>query len=393
LPWRPARPGAPSTREISPIYDTATADRPERAVLAGLAGRRTPAQVEASLTELARLADTAGLEVLDRMTQRRGATRAATYLTRGKVEELEALCRARDADVVLFDDDLSPAQVRTLEKKLQVKVIDRSELILAIFARRARTRESRLQVELAQLEYSLPRLRHMWQHLSRTGGGIGTRGPGETQLEVDRRRARDRIARLKRALGEVERERETQRKGRRRLFRAALVGYTNAGKSTLFNALTRSQVQTEDRLFATLDATTRRLSGGPGANGGGPSLLVTDTVGFIRKLPHHLVASFHSTLAETLEADLLLVVVDAADPEGEAQRAEVERVLDELGVVGRPRLLLFNKIDRVSDEVERLGLRVRHPGCCLISARTGEGLEALRERLAREAAERGVRAA
>jgi GTP-binding protein HflX len=172
-----------------------------------------------------------------------------------------------------------------------------------------------------------------------------------------------------------------------------LVGYTNAGKSTLFNALTRSQVQTEDRLFATLDATTRRLSGGPGANGGGPSLLVTDTVGFIRKLPHHLVASFHSTLAETLEADLLLVVVDAADPEGEAQRAEVERVLDELGVVGRPRLLLFNKIDRVSDEVERLGLRVRHPGCCLISARTGEGLEALRERLAREAAERGVRAA
>ena len=361
--------------------------------MAGLAGRRAPHDVEASLDELERLADTAGLAVKGRMLQRRGLTRASTYLSTGKVEELSALAKEHDADVAVFDDDLSPAQVRTLEKQLNVKVVDRSELILDIFASRARTRESRLQVELAQLEYSLPRLRHMWQHLSRTGGGIGTRGPGETQLEVDRRRARERIAKLKAALEEVERERETQRKQRRRLFRAALVGYTNAGKSTLFNALTRARVHTEDRLFATLDATTRRLAGGPDDSGAASRILVTDTVGFIRKLPHHLVASFRSTLAETLEADVLLVVVDASDPEAEAQRAEVERVLDELGVSERPRILVFNKMDAVEDDPERLALRVRHPECLLVSALRNEGLDALRSRLLSEASERRTRAA
>jgi GTP-binding protein HflX len=269
-----------------------------------------------------------------------------------------------------------------------VRVIDRSELILDIFARRARSREARLQVELAQLEYQLPRLRHMWQHLSRPGGGIGTRGPGETQLEVDRRRARERIGRLKAALADVDRERETQRKARRREFRVAIVGYTNAGKSTLFNYLTRSAVPTEDRLFATLDATTRRLAGANGAAGKARrsgSVLVTDTVGFIRKLPHHLVASFRSTLSEVVEADLLLLLADAADPEVEAQLADVERVLDELGATGRPRAIAFNKIDRLPEPIEALGFRGRYPGCLLVSAASGEGLDALRERLLVEA--------
>ena len=390
----PRRAGASNfIREDALIYETAAANRPERAVLAGLAGRRAPDEVNASLDELERLADTARLQVKGRMLQRRGAPRASTYLSTGKVEELSALAKEQDADVAVFDDDLTPAQVRTLEKQLNVKVVDRSELILDIFAARARTRESRLQVELAQLEYSLPRLRHMWQHLSRTGGGIGTRGPGETQLEVDRRRARERIARLKGALEEVERERETQRKQRRRLFRVALVGYTNAGKSTLFNVLTRAQVHTEDRLFATLDATTRRLSGGPDDNGMAARILITDTVGFIRKLPHHLVASFRSTLAETLEADVLLVVVDAADPEAEAQRAEVDRVLDELGVAERPRILVFNKIDQVEDEPERMGLRVLHPNCLLVSALRGQGVDTVRGRIQAEASERRTRAA
>jgi len=319
------------------------------------------------------------------MVQRRGRIHPATFLSKGKLEELREKVKTLEADVALFDDDLSPAQVRNLEKELEVRVVDRSELILDIFARRARTRESRLQVELAQLQYTLPRLRHMWQHLGRLGGGIGTRGPGETQLEVDRRRARERIAKLKASLEQVERERETQRKSRRREFRVALVGYTNAGKSTLFNALTRAAVPTEDRLFATLDATTRRMSGPPAPGERPRAILVTDTVGFIRKLPHHLVASFRSTLTETLEADLLVVMADAADPDFPAQLAEVERVLDELGAAGRPRLLVFNKVDRVAGDEDVLGLAVRYPGSLAISARTGSGLEALRARLWAEA--------
>jgi GTP-binding protein HflX len=392
----PARRG-PFRRDHS-IYDTRTPYRPERAVLVGHCRGRSETRIAASLVELERLADTAGARVVDRLMQKRGSTSPATFLSKGKVEELTALCAAREADLAAFDDDLSPAQVRNLEKALAVRVIDRSELILDIFARRARSREARLQVELAQLEYTLPRLRHMWQHLSRTGGGIGIRGPGETQLEVDRRRARERIGRLKAALADVDRERETQRKARRREFRVAIVGYTNAGKSTLFNALTRSAVHTEDRLFATLDATTRRLAGGraaAGRTGRAGAVLVTDTVGFIRKLPHHLVASFRSTLSEVVEADLLLLLADAADPEVEAQLADVERVLDELGATGRPRAVAFNKIDRLPEPLEALGFRARFPGCLLISAATGEGLDELRAWLAAEAgqAQRGARAA
>ncbi len=353
-------------------------------MLVGHCRGRGESRIAASLTELERLADTAGAEVVDRLLQKRGTVHPATFLSKGKVGELAALCAAREADLAAFDDDLSPAQVRTLEKALAVRVIDRSELILSIFARRARTREARLQVELAQLEYMLPRLRHMWQHLSRTGGGIGTRGPGETQLEVDRRRARERIGRLRTALAVVDRERETQRKARRREFRVAIVGYTNAGKSTLFNALTRSSVHTEDRLFATLDATTRRLAA-DGRPRGARALLVTDTVGFIRKLPHHLVASFRSTLSEVIEADLLLLLADAADREVETQLADVERVLDELGATGKPRLVAFNKIDLLPDPIEALGFRARFPGCLLLSAASGEGLAELRRRLLAEA--------
>ena len=238
-------------------YEVPRPPRWEKAVLVGHAGRDKE-HLDRSMEELALLADTAGAKVLGSLVQRRGDLHPATFIGKGKVEELKELAGSTGAEMIIFDDDLSPAQVRNLEKASNCKVIDRSELILDIFARRARTRESRLQVELAQLEYTLPRLMGMWKHLERQAGGIGTRGPGETQLETDRRLVRDRIAKLKEALRSVEKERETQRHRRRREYRAALVGYTNAGKSTLFNALTRSDVRAEDRLFATLDATTRR---------------------------------------------------------------------------------------------------------------------------------------
>jgi GTP-binding protein HflX len=344
--------------------------------------------LDRSMDELALLADTAGATVASVLVQRRGTLHPATFLGKGKVAELKELAEMRDAELVIFDDDLSPAQVKNLEKALNRKVIDRSELILDIFARRARTRESRLQVELAQLEYTLPRLTGMWKHLERQAGGIGTRGPGETQLETDRRLVRERIARLKKELQAVERERETQRRRRRREFRAAIVGYTNAGKSTLFNALTRSHVLVEDRLFATLDATTRQL-----VSPTRQVALLTDTVGFIRKLPHHLVASFHSTLVEAIEADLLLHVVDAADPHFRRQIAAVEEVLEEILETPRPTTLVFNKVDLIDDPDVIAGLRVEFPDSFAVSAAKGEGLDELREFLWAQAAERAARAA
>jgi len=346
--------------------------RAERAVLVGH-GARDRDRLAHSLDELSLLADTAGARVLGRIAQRRGPIHPATFIGRGKLEELKTEVEEWDADLVIFDDDLSPAQVRNLEKALGRKVVDRSELILDIFAKRARTRESRLQVELAQLEYSLPRLTGLWKHLERQAGGIGTRGPGETQLETDRRIVRERIARLKQSLERVERERETQRRRRRRELRAALIGYTNAGKSTLFNGLTRSRVQVEDRLFATLDATTRQM-----VSRDRKVALVTDTVGFIRKLPHHLVASFHSTLAETVEADLLLHVVDAADPDFRHRMGVVEAVMEEILPAPRPTTLVFNKSDRIREDLAA-GLRAEFSGCFVVSARTGEGLAQLRE--------------
>jgi len=349
------------------IHDPRADQRPERTILIGFAGRRRPTDVRASLDELARLVDTAGGLIVGELLQKRGAPTPSTLLSKGKVEELKGLVASTSADTVACDDDLTPAQVRNLEKVLDRKVVDRSEVILAIFARHARTRESRLQVEVAQLEYSLPRLRHMWQHLERLGGGIGTRGPGESQLESDRRLARDRVSLLKRELDVVEKERGVQRKARAGEFRVAVVGYTNAGKSTLFNSLTRSAVRAEDRLFATLDATTRRM-----VNERRELLLLTDTVGFIRKLPHHLVASFRSTLAEVIEADLWLHVVDAADPSFRAQLSNVEDVLASLvpEAQPRPQLIVFNKLDAVTDEALRFALPIEFPGSLSVSALT-----------------------
>ena len=325
-----------------------------------------------SLEELARLAETAGARVRGTLVCRPGPARPSTFIGKGKLEELKELAAAQDADVVIFDDDLTPAQVRNLEKEVGIKIVDRSELILAIFARRARTRESRLQVELAQLEYTFPRLTGMWKHLERQAGGIGTRGPGETQLETDRRIVRERIARLKRDLEGVERERETQRSRRRRAFRVALVGYTNAGKSTLFNTLTRSSVLVEDRLFATLDATTRQM-----VSPERRLALVTDTVGFIRKLPHHLVASFHSTLVEAIEADLLLHVIDGADPQFRRQISAVEDVLESILERPRPTVLVFNKAD-LMDAAEIAALEAEFADAFVVSAQSGAGLDALR---------------
>jgi GTP-binding protein HflX len=363
----------------SPIHDPREGQYPERTILVGFAGRRPPTQVRASLDELGRLVDTAGAVIVGELVQKRGAPTPATLFSKGKVEEIKGLVTATSADTIACDDDLTPAQVRNLEKALDKKVVDRSEVILSIFAKHARTRESRLQVEVAQLEYSLPRLRHMWQHLERLGGGIGTRGPGESQLETDRRLARDRVSLLKRELEVVEKERKVQRQSRADQFRVAIVGYTNAGKSTLFNALTRASVRAEDRLFATLDATTRRL-----VNEQRELLLLTDTVGFIRKLPHHLVASFRSTLAEVIEADLWLHVVDASDPGFRAQLANVEEVLATFGGgdnASRPTVIAFNKTDAVTDEALLYALPLEFPGSVQISAQTGAGLKELRDRL------------
>jgi GTP-binding protein HflX len=370
------------------MHEVANPPRAERAVLVGH-GARDGAHLQRSLEELENLAGTAGARVLDRVVQRRGTIHPATFIGKGKLAELKATAEEHNADVAIFDDNLSPAQVRNLEKELGVKVVDRSELILDIFARRARSREARLQVELAQLEYMLPRLTGLWKHLERQAGGIGTRGPGETQLETDRRIVRERIARLKRALEAVERERETQRRRRRREFRAAIVGYTNAGKSTLFNALTRSDVFVEDLLFATLDATTRQM-----VSPERQVALLTDTVGFIRKLPHHLVASFHSTLTEAVEADLLLHLVDASAPDFRRQMSAVEEVLEEILERPRPITLVFNKCDRfVGDGIDAAALHAEFPGAFVVSARRGEGLDGLRAFLWREAAGRNANGA
>ncbi len=346
----------------------------ERAILAGRESRSRHAELGGALTELRLLAETAGASVRGEVLQRRGPVRASTFLSRGKIDEVRTLSGEEQATLLLLDDDLSPAQSRNLGVELNMKVVDRTGLILDIFSRRARTREARIQVELAQLEYLLPRLTRMWEHLSRLGGGIGTRGPGETQLEVDRRRVRERIAKLRRELERVVKERRVQRRGRRDCYKVSLVGYTNAGKSTLFNALTRASVYVEDQPFATLDPTTRVFPVTRGTRA-----LLTDTVGFIRKLPPHLVASFRATLEEVAEADLLLHVVDAAEPDIDAHIQAVETVLESIGALGRPRLAVFNKIDAVSDEVSVLGLHARYPGAVFVSALTREGLPELRE--------------
>ena len=339
---------------------------------------------EADLEELGRLVETAGGVVVGEVRQRRERPAPGTFLGKGKLEELRAVVAATGARLVVFDNELSPAQARNLEKALGgdgrdgaggVSVLDRTELILDIFARHARTRQARLQVELAQLQYLLPRLRKLWSHLERQGGGIGTRGPGETQLETDRRLVDRRIAQLKRELAEIAASRRVQSRRRRNEYTVALVGYTNAGKSTLMRALTGADVLVEDQLFATLDATTRRVEVDEQR-----CFLLTDTVGFIRRLPHHLVESFRATLQEVSESDLLLHVVDAASPRRDEQIAAVDAVLRDLTPPDQPRLLVLNKIDRLDPDA-LAALRNRHAGrddVVLVSALAPQGAAAVR---------------
>ncbi len=322
--------------------------------------------------ELHGLATTAGTAVVGTLLQRRDQPNPATYLGKGKVTELEQLVKATEADVVLFDNDLCPAQTRNLEKTLSVKVLDRSELILDIFASNARTHEARLAVELAQLEYSLPRLKRMWTHLSRQTMGVGVRGPGEKQLEVDRRLAEKRIHDLRQDLCKVERRKAREVASRDGTFSVSLIGYTNAGKSTLMNAMTGAGVEAANKLFATLDTRTRRWM----LPGWGP-ILLSDTVGFIRDLPHHLIASFRATLEETRQADLLLHVADASNPSVLHQISSVYKVLHDLEIDEKKTLLVLNKVD-CDGAAERVQLvKDRYPNCLDISARSGLGLPSL----------------
>ncbi len=323
------------------------------------------------LEELEGLATTAGSHVVGHLTQRRQAPDVTTYLGKGKVDELRQLVGATDADVVLFDNDLSPAQTRNLEEATGVKVLDRSELILDIFASRAQTFQARLAVELAQLQYSLPRLKQMWNHLSRLKMGIGMRGPGEKQLEVDRRLVEKRISDLRSDLKSIEQRKEREVAARSDRMTVSLVGYTNAGKSTLLNALTGADVLTENRLFATLDTRTRRWQ----LPGWGPVLL-SDTVGFIRDLPHHLIASFKATLEESRQADLLLHVADASNPAALDQITVVYNVLEELGIQAKDTLLVLNKVD-VADRGQLAAIMSRYPHALAVSAYTGQGIAEL----------------
>lgn len=365
-------------------------ERPgERALLVGveLGRTRDGEDVESSLAELAQLCRTAGVEVVGTTTQRRAVPDVRTFVGKGKVEEIRQLVAEKQADVVIFDDPLSPAQQRNLERDIglgpggepSVKVLDRSQLILDIFARRAHTLEGKLQVELAQLEYLLPRLTGHWTHLSRLKAGVGMRGPGETQLEVDRRRVRERIAMLRRRLVEVARTRRLHRAERAQVPfpTIVLVGYTNAGKSTLMRRLTGADVLIDDMLFATLDPTVRRIelprSG---------TALISDTVGFIHKLPHQLVEAFKSTLEEVRTADLLLHVVDASNEARESHIAVVQGVLAEIEADERPTILVLNKIDRLDEEQRRaVILEAEREGGVAISAATGDGIDALLERI------------
>jgi GTP-binding protein HflX len=358
----------------------------ERCILVAAARKGSPevARMAEHLAELAQLVDTAGAEVVGQLTQQVVSPHSATLIGEGKVEELRALVEANGATLVIFDEELSPVQGANLEREVGVRVMDRAEVILDIFSTRARSHEAKLLVELAQLEYLLPRLTRMWTHLSRIRGGIGLRGPGETQLETDRRMIRKKIQYLRDKLREVERHRTTMRQGRQPMLGVALVGYTNAGKSSVLRGLSGvHEIVVEDRLFATLDTLSREVE-----LGGGTRVRVTDTVGFIRKLPHHLVASFRATLEEARAADLLLHIVDASHPEAEDQIQVVDQVLAELEMEDTPVRLVFNKMDLVPEPAE-YARRVRelHPDALLVTTMRTDGLEPLKG-LLREEAER-----
>jgi GTP-binding protein HflX len=347
----------------------------ERAILIGLETEGVSKwELRDSMDELRELASSAGAEVVDSVTQKLQRPTAPYYIGKGKAELIRDSIQRQRVTSVIFDDELSPAQGRNLETLLSRKVLDRTQLILDIFAQRARSREGRLQIELAQLQYLLPRLTGMWNHLSRQTGGIGTRGPGETQLEVDRRRVQERIARLERELEAVRKTRAVQRQGRKRHQWpvAAVVGYTNAGKSTLLNLLTGADVVAADQLFATLDPTTRSFTL-PNKQ----RVLLTDTVGFLRKLPHTLIESFKATLEEVHEADLLIHVADLSHPRVDEQMEAVDSVIKELDAYGKQTLIVFNKIDNLTDRDSVTAYLQRFPGSVAISARTGEGMASL----------------
>ena len=361
----------------------------QKAVLLGLHLPRDPVTYDAPLEELARLADTAGFEVVDRVVQRLQRPVATTFIGKGKALEVGALAKALGAIVVIVDHDLSGAQSRNLHKTMDVPVMDRTELILDIFARRARTVEAKAQIELAQMEYSLPRLKRLWTHLSREVGsakaGTGSRGPGEKQIETDRRLVRYRIQQLREEIEEMQTRRRRRVEARGKLFTVALVGYTNAGKSTLMNALTGADVLVEDRLFATLDTTTRAWDVRPGRR-----VFLSDTVGFIEDLPHHLVASFLSTLEEARRADLLLHVIDAHDPDALQHVKAVEETLSRIDAGGVPRIAVLNQVDRVTEPLALRVLEERLAGSVRVSALTGEGLDRLGQ-VVLEAADRRSR--
>ena len=372
------------------IYDTMKVS-PTRAFLVGVKLKdELQSDAESSLEELRRLAETAGMEVLAEIIQPKETPDPAYFIGRGKLEEAEAIVSELKVEAVIFDNDLTPAQTRNLEKALDIVVVDRTSLILQIFAQRAQTKAAKLQVDLAQLQYALPRLTRLWTHLSRLGTGAGgtagvgagraggvVRGPGETQLQIDRRLIHTQISRVKKALQKVEKHRRVQRKQRQEMVNVSVVGYTNAGKSTLFNALTSEKRLAEDKLFATLDPTTRTLDLPDNQH-----VLLSDTVGFLKKLPHHLVASFKATLEEVAEADLLLHVVDVAHPEAESQIDAVDEVLKELDAFERPTLMVFNKVDLLENEEYTQLFRNKYPDSLAISAQDGTGLEALKDLLA-----------
>jgi GTP-binding protein HflX len=359
----------------TPFYPTHP--QPERCILVGVASLSEKRwQVEIYLDELAALADTAGAVVIDRIIQERSRIDPAFYIGKGKAVSIAERIKDRSIDLIIFDHELSSTQLKNLEQLIEIKVIDRTALILDIFAAHARTREAKLQVEMAQLSYYLSRLTRQWSHLSRQVGGIGTKGPGETQLETDRRLIRTRLAYLKKELEKIDKQDHTQRKEAQRLINVAIIGYTNAGKSTLMNALTRAGTNVEDKLFATLDTTVRRL-----ILANGKTVLLSDTVGFIRKLPPTLIASFKTTLAHTVDADILLHVVDSSDPNFSEHISVVKDILTELHSAEKPTILIMNKIDKITDSSLVQKIKNYYPQALLISAKNSIRIERIKQNI------------